>query len=314
MKSLHALNVGGEDVPAIVTVNGGTFVGPKDNNPSEASLKSCAAVNVQSDGEVIINGGNFSKGKNKTLAKYGDTKNNAKLTVSGGAYDEDPSAYAATGYKAMQGGSLWYVVPSTVDALISNTAELTTALTSAGDTKSIVLCSGTYTVPDLSETNYSHIKSLTIEGTEGTKVEFDGGNVVLTNLDQFTIRNCEILHMAEKSWGMIVFCASNNSNGVYTVDNCTFKGVHTQGVYINENKSGATYNITNCTFNGDFDGATTHDGAITIQNNDGINHIVNVTGCTFNVDANNRKLYMTTPYRGFTLNTDLDSNDVIWKQ
>jgi hypothetical protein len=94
----------------------------------------------------------------------------------------------------------------------------------------------------------------------------------------FTIENCEILHMATKDWGHLVFGSGDKTDGVYTVKNCTFNGVGTQGIYINEKTSGATYNILNCTFEGDFG----VEGAISIQNNAGVNCTVNVAGCEFN--------------------------------
>ena len=82
----------------------------------------------------------------------------------------------------------------------------------------------------------------------------------------------------------MVFASSGNANGVYTISNCTFDGVGTQGIYINESTSGATYNVLNCTFNGDFGG----EGAVTIQNNTNedktkdVEHKVIVKGCKFN--------------------------------
>jgi hypothetical protein len=152
-------------------------------------------------------------------------------------------------------------------------------------------------------------KSLTIIGSEGTKfghTATTGGQLRLDLFDSFTIRNCEIIQRSGvKTWGHIVFGSSNNPDGVYTFENCTFKGVGTQGIYINENTSGATYNILNCTFNGDFG----NEGAITIQNNDGVNHIVNVTGCTFNdIPTNSHKIFVHYAYNGWTLNTDLEAS------
>jgi hypothetical protein len=114
--------------------------------------------------------------------------------------------------------------------------------------------------------------------------------------------------MPNKSWGHLVFGASNNANGVYTISNCTFNGVGTQGIYINEQVSGATYNILNCTFNGDFGG----EGAVTIQNNDGVNHTVNVTGCTFNdIPATSHEIYVLYAFNGWTLNAE--GVDAYWK-
>jgi Fe-Mn family superoxide dismutase len=129
-------------------------------------------------------------------------------------------------------------------------------------------------------------KSLTIIGSEGTKfghTATTGGQLQLALFDRFTISNCEIIQRSGyKTWGHIVFGASGNENGVYTIKNCTFNSNGNQGIYINENTSGAVYNIENCTFNGNFGSA---DGAVTIENKRGAEFTVNVTGCTFNTDS-----------------------------
>ena len=82
----HAINVsdGGE-----VTIKGGTFTGPKGTGADSG-----AAVNVQADSTVNIEGGSFSGGKNETLASKG------ALSLTGGTYDQNPSAYVAEGYVA----------------------------------------------------------------------------------------------------------------------------------------------------------------------------------------------------------------------
>ena len=80
-KTGHALNVSGN---AKVIIYGGTFVGPKGTLADSGS-----AVNVQAGSEVVIEGGDFSGGKNKTL----QVAATGKLTVKGGTFDQDPSAY-----------------------------------------------------------------------------------------------------------------------------------------------------------------------------------------------------------------------------
>ena len=158
------------------------------------------------------------------------------------------------------------------------------------------------------------ISSLTIAGNGSTKIAFNNLQVMTSLLDELVIENCEVLHMATKNWGMIVFGASGKANGVYTVRNCTFNGVSTQGIYINETASGATYNIEDCTFDGDFG----TEGAITIQNNANVNHTVNIKGCTFsNIPNTSHKVFIIYDYEGWTLktenNTGLDESDIYWK-
>jgi len=193
--------------------------------------------------------------------------------------------------------------------VVSTVADLQTALKS--DAKNIYFAAPAgelETIDFYSNTNGK--KNLKIVGTEGTKIKFANLQVRASLFDELTIENCEILRMPDKSWGMIVFGSSDNANGVYTISNCTFIGVGTQGIYINENVSGATYNIVDCTFDGDFGG----EGAVTVQNNENVNHTVNVKGCTFNkIPDTSHKVYLLYAYNGWTLNTDLPTNDVYWK-
>ena len=158
------------------------------------------------------------------------------------------------------------------------------------------------------------ISSLTIAGNGDTQVKFNDQQVMTSLFDELVIENCEVLHMATKAWGMIVFGGSGKANGVYTVRNCKFNGVNTQGIYINETASGATYNIEGCTFDGNFG----TEGAITIQNNADVNHIVNIKNCTFsNIPNTSHKVYIIYDYNGWTLNTEnntgLDESDIYWK-
>jgi hypothetical protein len=160
-------------------------------------------------------------------------------------------------------------------------------------------------------TNFDPKKSLTIIGTEGTKVAFKNQQVRLALCKNFTIKNCEILHMATKSWGMLVFGGRDSGAVNCTVSNCSFKGVGTQGIYINEKISGAVYNIENCTFDGEFSSA---DGAVTIQNNRGVKFTVNVTGCTFNMTNGSHEISHHYNDSAFTLNTDVDPSKIYCKE
>ena len=163
--------------------------------------------------------------------------------------------------------------------------------------KNIILGAGEFTA-NLYDGKVAR-ESLTIAGTEGSKIKFADQQVLAYRFDKLTIKNCEILHMATKDWGMLVF-GSGKENGVYTVENCTFNGVQTQGIYLNENTK-ATYHINNCKFNGDFG----NEGAITIQNNAGVNCTVNVVGCEFNnIPETSHKIFVLYNNNDMTLNAD----------
>ena len=200
---------------------------------------------------------------------------------------------SVNGYTQVDGlwineGTAIVTSPDKVEAALDNTAINT-----------LYLNEGEYTIEVY--TNFPVKESLTIIGTEGTKVKFANQQVRMPQCKNFTIENCEILRMATKSWGHLVFGSGDSADGVYTVSNCTFNGVGTQGIYINENTSGATYNIINCMFNGDFGG----EGAVVIQNNENVNFTLNVTGCTFNdIPATSHEVCLLNKYTDHTLNTD----------
>ena len=187
-------------------------------------------------------------------------------------------------------------------AAIVTSADKVQAAFDNSEIHTIYLNSGKYVVDMYNGT--ADRESLTIIGTEGTQFAHSApkyGQLQLNKFDRFTIRNCEILkrEVGDKNWGMMVFGGSGKANGVYTVENCTFNGVGTQGIYINESASGTVYNIKNCTFDGDFGG----EGAITIQDNDGANFTVNVAGCTFkNIPSTSHDIYLIYDNRDFTLN------------
>ena len=202
------------------------------------------------------------------------------------------------GFEGTHDHSVAVATPEDINALIQNP-----------DVTTVELGAGVYNI-DLY--NLNEKRTLTINGTDGTKIEFKNLQVRASQFDELVINNCEILRMPNKSWGHLVFGSSNKAQGVYTISNCTFNGVGSQGIYINENTSGATYNILNCTFNGDFGG----EGAITIQANQNVNHIVNVKGCTFNnIPDTSHKLFLASYGQGsfyydWTLNTDLKATTI----
>ena len=105
--TLHALNVGDDGTTANVVIKGGTFIGPKGTMADSGS-----AVNVRNGSSVVIEGGNFSGGKSKTLS-------GVNITVKGGTFDQNPANYVADGYKAVEAGGLYYVLPE----IIANAAE-----------------------------------------------------------------------------------------------------------------------------------------------------------------------------------------------
>lgn len=222
----------------------------------------------------------------------------------------DYSEYTNCKYdgRALTAGDLYIATPliKVNGEYYASTVEgLNTALNAGANTVNL-------TAGEFNEVDFYNIQdreTLTIKGTEGTKISFDNLQVRASQFKELKIQNCEILRMPDKSWGHLVFGSSDYEKGVYTIENCIFNGQGSQGIYINENVSGVTYNILNCTFDGNFGG----EGAITIQNNTNVKHIVNVKGCSFiNIPESSNKVYIIGNYEDWTLNTDLQEDDVYW--
>ena len=89
---------------AIVTINGGVFVGP-----AGTASDSGAALSAKKGSNITVVDGYFSGGKNNTIAK----NETATLALCGGSYDQDVSAYVGEGYEVVNRGSFDY--PYTVE-------------------------------------------------------------------------------------------------------------------------------------------------------------------------------------------------------
>ena len=332
----------GSDISAIVVEKGatltivgeGNIVGTeygvyvKDGNVvvKGGNIKAGTSAVQVYNGTANIEGGNFSATSSDVYvincidAAY--TSGAAKVNITGGTFvgfnPENNAAegagtnFCAEGYKAFERATgVYTVIPGSAVAVIAATSDEVEDALVDEDVNTIFLNADEYQIEMYA--NFSPKESLTIIGTEGTKVAFKNSQVKLDLAKNFTIKNCEILHMATKSWGMLVFGSGNSADGVYTVSNCTFNGVGTQGIYINETVSGAVYNIENCTFNGNFGS----EGAITIQGNKDAKFTVNVDAdCAFNnipvtnhynPDGSHKICLVPStagPYFDFILNTD----------
>ena len=270
-----------------ITVNGGTF-SASNGGYGMASL---------SGGSIEVNGGDFSA----AFQGWGGT-----INITGGTFASRPKEdFIADGYKAVEKDGKFYVVEGDVDIVITNPDQLTSDVIK--ECSNIYLAAPGEYYANLYDIDYK--ETLTITGTEGVKFAHTAdkyGQLRIEQIQNFTIRNCEILKrvVGDKNWGMMVF-STGRPNGVYTIENCTFNGVETQGIYINEKNSSAVYHIKNCTFNGDFG----TEGAITISTHQGVEHTVNVTGCEFNnIPADSHRIFLTKStaiFYDFTLNTDL---------
>ena len=101
-RTQHALNVSGE---SNVIVKNGSFIGPKGKQSDSGS-----AVNVQKGSTVTIECGDFSGGKEKTLACNAD----GFLYVKGGVFDQNPEQFVVEGYEVVSENNLYKVKKSPI--------------------------------------------------------------------------------------------------------------------------------------------------------------------------------------------------------
>lgn len=188
-RTQHAVNVSDGGV---VIINDGTFVGPAGTVSDSGS-----AVNVGAGSTVTINGGDFSGGKSKTLAGSGT------LVVKGGTFDQDPSAYVASGYAATNDNGTWTVAFD--GRTVGSAEELVSALASGGNIMltndisydaAIVIPEGasligngytiTYSVEDdchlVKLSNGAKLENVTLENYRVRTESTTNGMVTLTNV------------------------------------------------------------------------------------------------------------------------------------
>ncbi len=184
----HAVNISGD---AYVTVKNGTFVGPKGTTADSGSAICTKAV-------VIIENGSFSGGKNSTLV----TKDSGSVVITGGTFDQDPTAYVADGYKAVEADGVYTVVMVVYVAEMNGTKyeTLAEAVAAAGENDTITLIkdvalTDTLTIPadkkiilDLAGYTVSQTKEQTagyqmilIDGTLTVEDSVGGGKISYTD-------------------------------------------------------------------------------------------------------------------------------------
>ena len=153
---------------ATLTILDGNFSWNKNKNNKRAYIYADAGSTV------YVKGGNFAAANPRT----GHILGNGTVIITGGTFGFDPSAWVATGYKAVKNGNTWYVVEEGATLV---TAALNDAIAAAADGAILSLAAGTYEgVFDLTG------KNITIKSTCGAKINglvwLDNSNVVLEGL------------------------------------------------------------------------------------------------------------------------------------
>lgn len=92
-----------------VTINGGTFVGPKGT-----ASDSGTTVNAQGTAAVTINGGSFTNALNGGADEAVSASGDGSISITGGTFDKDVTAYVAEGYVLNPDGSVAKLVAGTI--------------------------------------------------------------------------------------------------------------------------------------------------------------------------------------------------------
>ena len=264
---------------ANVTINGGTFTG------SEASLKADYSSNYSANEfEITVNGGTF----NGPLS----IAENVTLTITGGTFTSDPSAYLAVGYVATFNNNVWTVglVPNAV-AVIGSTgySTLAAAVDAAEEEQTVtIIKAGKYDIPAITKTIYIEA------AVSGVEVNHTTNSVITTIAPEKTafFKNItfnlgtEVQTATAHGFGTL-----NGDNGAIQMENCTINGalnLFGDSSFINctFNASGI-YNIW--ATNGDdtyFDGCTFNNTnrAVNVYNQktDSEPKVVGFDNCSFN--------------------------------
>ena len=93
---------GNSHVPSITTINGGTF--------NAVDRIFYVRVNTRYTQKIVVNGGTFNVGEGGSLIQVSSGNARDYLTITGGTFNVDPSAYVDTAnYNVTHSGSTWTV-------------------------------------------------------------------------------------------------------------------------------------------------------------------------------------------------------------
>lgn len=219
----YLIYVDGEGSTA--TINGGTFYFNKTQNQKRAYAY------VGAGSTLIINGGEFGTASTRsgyTAGLLGD----GEIIIKGGIFGFNPSKWVADGYKAEKVGAKWYVVPETVDAVVTTPAQLTEAL--AAGNKNVTVYNATFTENALGNGHYHKDADVTF-----VNCTFTGKN------DWNYIRNATYIGCTFDCGSDVAAMHFDQIFGTLTVTDCTFVSGKIQ---IGTTSDTASAIFTNCTF------------------------------------------------------------------
>lgn len=176
-----------------LTVNNGTITSKGTGSTGTwgdgtGNLKA-AAINVDAaygDAAVMINGGKMIAETNALFITNG-TKHNGTITITGGTFSSDPTAYLAAGYTASKGSDGMYTLVSNHVAQIGDTKyeSLADAVAVGGDIKLLKDTAEDITIPasktitiDLNGKKITNMSADTITVEKGAALTINGTGTV----------------------------------------------------------------------------------------------------------------------------------------
>lgn len=230
-----------------IEANGGSFVGI--DHVIKIGFDRGTFGYLYKEGEVpsniIVKGGSFTGTFNKY---YGSDADN-NVTISGGTFNVDPSAYVATGYEATEEDGIWTVAEAQAPAGISTQEEFVTACAAAESGDVIVLGAGEFAIGPVDING----KTLTFKGQGADKTTiyignggYDGnGGHGSSKTANMTFEDVTLDDLAADSGYLTGFTEAAG---------LTFRNVTFNVGFSNWGNKGGEVSFYNCTFNQKVDG------------------------------------------------------------
>lgn len=252
-------------------IKGGNFSWDPYDNQKRAYIYAEAGTTVH------VEGGNFGKPSTRTDDYKNGIMGAGTVIITGGTFGFNPSAWVATGYKAVKNGDKWYVVEEGA-SVIATASALTDAIANATDGAIIVLAAGTYegcfdiknksniTIKSTQDAHICGMTYITDSNVNFEGIKFSNPNAVLTTpsvagdlVDQkvngmkpvvgvYVATNVEFNNCKFDINGDAVYGFSSYASTNATFNACEFECYKKRPIATN----GANTTVNGCTFNNQY--------------------------------------------------------------
>jgi len=196
-----------------VTVNGGKFAFTKQEVYVNGGNTFCEL----GTNPIMINGGTY-------ISTSFSTGADREYVIKGGTFDADPSAYVASGFKAIDNNGVYYVVPENINTVVVTADQLADAISNGG----VIAVMADIDMAN-SWTSVRPTKELTILGNGNTITNLNlpllAGNVsTKLTIDGLTIADSVVAPAAnENGLGSAAFVPYVDAAGYVTLTDCHIK-------------------------------------------------------------------------------------------